>query len=317
MKTRRGRNMPTRSANRQPNAESSSTCPPVSEAGWQYVIDHGTKFFGQLDLCPYWEARLAAWGWIQSASDKAAEGGADADFLAACALYIAELAEAWDKNHYKDVWHDTKQRTDTSQKTTLRLSKAGSALSKIKTISHQIKTAPAGSIKTIRQRWDGAKWEISQEEQSSEAPVDRAFEACEANPTKSARGSVAKAINQFLRMEPLAPQSLAGKPTPPALVRALRGMDIHLAKTMGSPQRRRLLSELLGFPNKQKLCGFSTSPHTLALLIRQRRIGRKGKRIQSRRSGPTTDRVILTQFEREWTALHREIVAHSWNMSRL
>ena len=271
----------------------------VSQTRWDWVIDHGTRFLGRLDLCGHWEARLVARNWIDPAANKAAKCGADADFLIACALHVAEIVEAVDKDPYKDVvWYHTQQGMR------VRLGKAGGALARIKTIRKRIRTAPARQIKTLQQSWDRAKGKISQEPQPSELPVDRAFEACVTNPAASARGSVADAINQFLKMEPPAPQlNPRGRPHVPALMKLIVGMDEHLEKVTGFPQRK-LLSELLGFPSmegpygKKELCGINTSPVTLALLIRQHR---------SRRY--STGLMTLKRLEQEWAALRRQMLA--------
>lgn len=265
--------------------------PRVSRAGWDWVTDHGTKFFGRLDLCGHWEARLAARRWIDPAANKVARGGVDTDFLTACALHVAEIAEATDKDPYKDVWRDTKQGTN------IRLGMAGGGLVRIKTIRRQIRTAPAQQIKALWQRWNLAKGQINQEQQPSELPVDRAFEVCAANPSTSARGSVADAIGQFLKMEPAPPPKRRGKPIPHALVRIIMGMDKGLEKVMGSPQRK-LLSEFLGFPSRKDLCGINTSPVTLALLIRKHR---------SRKH--STGLGALRRLKQEWAALRREVLA--------
>lgn len=281
-----------RAVKRRSNSQSSIVHSRVSRAGWDWVIDHGTGFFGE-HRRGLFEIRQAVYNHVTLSHSQETPTlvheletlGADGDFVLPCLLYLAECAEAFDKDKHKPEYFLSKDRPH------IPLSKTLEGLKAVQSIHRRLKVLISqknvvevltAEVPLLRQRWTRAKGRVNPQDEPppTEENVDRAFEllskavdlAHEERVNIRAR-ELLNALQLYLDLEEPEKRMKKGRrrPSQADLLRVVVGLDEYLKECTGNRQRN-LLSRMLGPVSAHKDGGqrwvpFMTDPARLRALI--------------------------------------------------
>jgi hypothetical protein len=275
---------------------------PLSREKWEWVIENGTGFFAKwFKGDTYAAIRQAALESIDGAVAETEVQGADGDFIRACLLHLVELAEAHDKDRFRDTLHP-------KELPKVRLGKVTEGLKTVRAISKEIKSAMTPrKLKALQRKWHRAKGMINEEPTTPEENVEMAFESySEALEIKSAptvlsfrRRKLLEAFKRYQEFEgPVQRRNLSrGRPSPRDYEMVLVGLHRYLKKFMRQPQKilTRLIQELSLIPIV--ILPTKSDPESWRLLI-------KAYKKEKRTSGERE----LNVLNQQWSHLHNQVI---------